>query len=1311
MKKISNLFNVKANKIEHQISKVFDQSFYTSEYPDLANWKGNVLSHYLRFGILEGRSPNMLFDPEWYLRMNPDLPEGTEALKHYLTQGEIEGRWPHPLFDPRWYLKANPDVAAHGVSPLQHFLTHGVHENREFSPFLSVAWYNAAYPDVAQQGIHPAIHFLTTNDLAQFDPGTHFSSSWYCDDNPDVRATGVHPYIHYLKHGQYEGRPPVPHILIGGQSAHSSDHTFDLATLSPPLGANDREPGAASWPAPISIDTSPFKLASFDVWSTLLHRDCHPDEIKLQSARYLQLVASEDIKPAFSSLRDILSARIRSENRSAPNGDFEYKFADAIDPWLLEVLHPTVSKKKIAELRNGLLNHELLAELRSTRPDTNTSQFIDKLKIPYIFASDFYMSADFIAKLLSTHKIGGNWVKGYSSSDSFENKRGGKLFSRILSDLHLEPSDMLHVGDNPHADGAIPQSMGISALSYEDEAETKRLNWYGEGLAGLLEGDLTVHHRRILALLEDCSKQSSNEGTAGVTLFQIGVQIAPIVFSFCLSVLEDAVKRKCDTVFFFTREGIFFREVYEAIVKADAYNVDYPAASTLAVSRRATFAASLRSFDVNELMRLWSMYSAQSPRGFASSLNLDDVLVRRVAERHGVGFETQIAQPWSDKAFQKMMKDPELSEHAKIRISQQRVALLGYLEQEGFLGQKPGKRVVVDIGWRGTIQDNISRLIDRPLNGHYFALFKFLNKQHPGGSKTGWLGDDNLPLSPSIPDQVAPLEMIFNGEGGSVVGYEEMDGIYRAIKEVTRGEEEVVAKLRPLKAGMLAAIPQLTRYVRLHGLAAEHLKSLSRKLTIALIQAPPADVADLFGILAHNETFGVGHIENVGNDGELANLPGMASPSPRTAHYAIDRWLGSVRWKEGAVRQTKIASWWQSSPQAVRSSAPSAVSRLYSPAVAKVTGERLAIYAPAVLKASGGHRTIFNMTKKLAEVGLEPYIFTDGVGQGLEVVEEYMAGTRARIHTNWRHPISSCVAFATIAHSAAFVRHHVESQHKFYLVQDYEALFNPVGDAYALAENSYAQGLNHVTIGNWLTQVLRSQYNAKANPAGLGVDTDIYKIENDNGRERAICMLYQPEKPRRGNALALAALKMLKEQQPDVKIFLYGSDERVDTGFDAEQLGTITQLSELNDLYNRCRTGICISLSNPSRIPFEMMAAGCIPVDLFRYNNLMDYETDTAILAYQNPESIALALQMALDRNKQEGADTALAARTRTRTLKWENDTIAGHVLGTIAGDYSADGIAITKAYENPPVLADDGDLTSAQAFCAWQRKLADGIG
>jgi glycosyltransferase involved in cell wall biosynthesis len=112
----------------------FDEEWYLSEYPDVADSGMDPYEHYLSHGKKEGHTP--AFDSDWYLSEYPDVKEcGMSAREHYAKHGKAEGR--HPAFNEEWYLNRYPDVETCGVDAYTHYLEHGKAEGRlpAYSPF------------------------------------------------------------------------------------------------------------------------------------------------------------------------------------------------------------------------------------------------------------------------------------------------------------------------------------------------------------------------------------------------------------------------------------------------------------------------------------------------------------------------------------------------------------------------------------------------------------------------------------------------------------------------------------------------------------------------------------------------------------------------------------------------------------------------------------------------------------------------------------------------------------------------------------------------------------------------------------------------------------------------------------------------------------------------------------------------------------------------------------------------------------------------------------------------------------------------
>src|SRR6516164_3395271 len=105
-----------------------------------------------------------LFDEAYYRANNPDLPPRVDAVRHFLERGTAEGRQPNRMFDPAFYLSQNRDVAQSGENPLVHFIRLGAAEGRQPHRDFDPAFYLAKYPDVARARQNPLLHYLSTGE-------------------------------------------------------------------------------------------------------------------------------------------------------------------------------------------------------------------------------------------------------------------------------------------------------------------------------------------------------------------------------------------------------------------------------------------------------------------------------------------------------------------------------------------------------------------------------------------------------------------------------------------------------------------------------------------------------------------------------------------------------------------------------------------------------------------------------------------------------------------------------------------------------------------------------------------------------------------------------------------------------------------------------------------------------------------------------------------------------------------------------------------------------------------------------------------
>lgn len=297
--------------------------------------------------------------------------------------------------------------------------------------------------------------------------------------------------------------------------------------------------------------------------------------------------------------------------------------------------------------------------------------------------------------------------------------------------------------------------------------------------------------------------------------------------------------------------------------------------------------------------------------------------------------------------------------------------------------------------------------------------------------------------------------------------------------------------------------------------------------------------------------------------------------------------------------------------------------------------KKIAWVMPHPGKGSGGHRTIIQNVNALIRAGYECDIFVeeDGVSTSEMVrqkINEWYEPCTAGVYVGFKFEKDYDLLFATGWQTIEFVKK-LPAKKKAYFIQDYEPWFFPMGDQYLITENSYKYGFLPVTIGKWLAHKMEQEFNTPAEYFDFGADLNVYKPLENVEKENAICYVYQPEKPRRCDYIGLKALKLVKAMRPEVKIYLYGSEQVTrPIDFECENLHIIP-VEKCNELYNKCKVGICMSASNPSRIPFEMMAAGLPVVELYKENNLYDLPDEGVLLADTTPEAIASAVVNLLD--------------------------------------------------------------------------------
>ena len=591
------------------------------------------------------------------------------------------------------------------------------------------------------------------------------------------------------------------------------------------------------------------KIISFDIWDTIIKRKCHPEEIKLHTAKYIVLKYGNQLKEKYKSIYEILKDRDSIEEKickdNKKNGkDDECRIID-----VFKTLQKHIFKEDIEDISEELLKEEIKQEKKCIFINPDILPIFEKYKNMKMYCiSDFYMGADSLKILLDYLKLPVKIEKIYSSADYLLNKRSGNLYKEAEKELGITPKQHIHVGDNQYSDIDMAKNLGIETIKMT-KTEFEFVPEKG---------------RKFNFDLNSIKRDTKNENDR---LFNSGVDLAPLLYFFGYSIVEYAIKNKIDKVFYQTREGETFIKIHELIKENNPFGVQLPKCETMEVSRMATFSASLKEFSIPELLRLWSQYRVQSMKALFKTLAINIEPYKEFLGKYDINVEENIIEPWFDLRVQSLCADKEFTDKIQIELNRKREELLKHFEEKKNIINDDKPLFVVDIGWRGTIHDNLAHIFtNKTIGGYYLTLYDFYNLQPRNTYKISYLDDITI-RNNEIACIITLLEWIYNPGTGSVTEYKDGEAIRKAKDE----EKEIVKKyIKPLQEGMLEGAKIINEYMKYHPYEAEETKKYVYELIRKIKTNPSKELVDAYYSMVFNDTFGTA--EYVEKDGKLKGI-------------------------------------------------------------------------------------------------------------------------------------------------------------------------------------------------------------------------------------------------------------------------------------------------------------------------------------------------------------------------------------------------------------------------------------------------------
>jgi hypothetical protein len=693
--------------------------------------------------------------------------------------------------------------------------------------------------------------------------GEVFDGVWYLADNPDVAVSGMDPLAHYLATGWREGRDPSPLFDVSWYlGAHSEVSQNQIEPLEHYLEWGWRE----GWdPHPLFDSrwyTTRYGVSTCPLVDYLTHgigegRLVHPDHRAAVLAIDTRPVSRQEQPIRWGTIHQPERDRIRTPLSLVPWLDFQSLTID------YSALKPSPADRR-AERRRFILGDSWSGE----EGPSDVASEIDRDVLEII---SIRTAAKRQTYLVAAHDDGE--VASMLSRAGL--LPGGSLL--IVDEAGTSRPGSIQVSERE----ASPQVGGTVVVP---DPPRRAGGWAS------LQEELAVSARSAIG-----AHQSAN--LMITRAIEAAYDSALLPTALVAAAVEEADATGLRSVHYMSREGWFLARLHEIVAPILSARPTPPRAIHLALSRRSTFGPTLGSYTVETLLDMWRQYQSQTLRAMIVSLGDDVDHYRQAAKRHRLTVDEIIGDMRHDRRVESFLADHEVQKRLTMCNRARRQALDAYLTRTWDVGE--GRIVVVDVGWRGTIQDNLARGFPEVFfAGWYLALFPFFNPQPANVSKTAVGPDGNLGHSYGFMQPPAAVERPWTPDVPSTVDYRldpELGAVPVEERELLgRTERSLIEVFQEASADAARIV---SNWIVAEGLRTQDLQPMVRSEIARYYDDPPPGVADIWFSSAHDDTFGALNVTPFAK--VIPSRSWLASGLGYRFRYHLDAAAAESRWSPG----------------------------------------------------------------------------------------------------------------------------------------------------------------------------------------------------------------------------------------------------------------------------------------------------------------------------------------------------------------------------------------------------------------------------
>lgn len=601
-----------------------------------------------------------------------------------------------------------------------------------------------------------------------------------------------------------------------------------------------------------------------DYFDTLVSRVIHPEDVKRQWAERLSHIFDLQLTDGLLYARRAQIEIILCKRNQSAGKDPEFNVIECYEAlWEGLDSQSRPACDAFVALSREL---ELSIECAVQRLDEQVVAFLRKAQEAgqrIILVSDFYFPAQMLQQMLAFHGIAEIFEQVFVSADSLLTKRSGRAFPMILEALNIRAEQALMLGDNPEADCRQPQAQGMQSIWLD---RTLRHAAYTE--MAKIAADRRITEKEI----ESCL----NSDNAAVF-----PELALTLFTFTERLYAWLLGKGVKDVFFLAREGQFLKQLFDlyqhrrAATPAMLIRSHY-----LEVSRRATFLPSLGPLVSEDFEILFRQYRRISGEEFLLNLGLEALLHQLESELPAHKFKMRQDDFPNSSIFKAILSSPLFVSAYEQARTQSREAMLAYQDSFARLGDN-ATVTLVDVGWKGTIQDNLHRVylgakaeenrFTQQVDGIYLGLVS-AGEAGPGNMKKGLLFsalDGWTRHYAAFNENRALYEVMLAADHGSAAGYQiKSDGSAEAVLGEFSEQALFESRVKPEQVRLLRAFERVDELLFHRYYSDTWLLSVTARHHARMVFSPShAEIVWFMGVF-HVENFGVfehSRFENASN--------------------------------------------------------------------------------------------------------------------------------------------------------------------------------------------------------------------------------------------------------------------------------------------------------------------------------------------------------------------------------------------------------------------------------------------------------------